>query len=48
MVRQSIGAKVGIGIVLVAAFLLSHGLGEALYAQDASKPTLEKAFPQLQ
>ncbi|TKB33507.1 MAG: hypothetical protein E8D51_06920, partial [Nitrospira sp.] len=45
MVRQSIGAKLGIGIVLVAAFVLSYGLNEGLYAQDASKPTLEKAFP---
>ncbi|MEQ1791552.1 MAG: multiheme c-type cytochrome, partial [Nitrospiraceae bacterium] len=45
MVRQSIGAKLGIGIVLVAAFVFSHGLGEGLYAQDASKPTLDKAFP---
>jgi len=45
MVRQSIGAKLGIGIVLVAAFFLSHGLDQVLYAQDASKPTLEKAFP---
>ena len=45
MVRQSIGAKLGIGIVLVAAFVLSYGFNEGLYAQDASKPTLEKAFP---
>ncbi|MEO5955038.1 MAG: hypothetical protein ABIR36_05010, partial [Nitrospiraceae bacterium] len=45
MGRQSIGAKLGIGMVFVAAFLLSHGLEQGLHAQDASKPTLEKAFP---
>jgi len=45
MVRQSIGAKIGIGVVLVAVFFLSHGLDNGLYAQDASKPTIEKAFP---
>lgn len=45
MVRQAISVKLGIGAVIVAALCLSQWLDHALYAQEAPKPTLEKAFP---
>ena len=45
MGRNSMGVKLGIGAVIVAALCLSQWLDHALYAQEVAKPTLEKAFP---
>jgi Cytochrome c554 and c-prime len=46
ILHRALGVKIGIGAVLaLAAVVLSHQAGEGLYAQDAAKPTLDKAFP---
>ena len=45
MVRQAIGVKLGISVVILAALCLSQWLDSVLHAQEVSKPTLEKAFP---
>lgn len=47
MGRDSISAKIGIGVVLVAAFFLSHWFASGTLAQESAKAqtTIEKAYP---